>query len=831
MTDPIATLQHELTALDRAYSPGSHGLWSARKRAALLDTCMRTLFDGADPPPGVALAALGGYGRERQFPFSDIDLLILHDGSDPDAIAVLTDRLLYPLWDGGFELGQAVRTPAECVEAASERLDVLTAMLDGRYLAGDASLLAGALGSVRALAAEDTPAFASRLETASSERFERYGSAAHGLEPDLKEGSGGLRDIASFGWLEHAIGARLEDAGLLRPSERGLIEDAEEFLTRARSAVQLAAGKRRDRLTSDLQSDVARDMGFSDQPRLPAPDGLMRSVFERARAVDHIRDEVFIRVVGGADSQDVPGDGASAAEQLDAEGVLAALEVGDVANLADPALLDRVEAADLTNPVVWTEGVRARFLALIRGGDQGAAALDTLDRVGLLERYLPEWSDVRCRPQRDPYHRFTVDAHLTHALTGMARMLRGEDLDTDDAFETDLVELVEDPDALLLGALLHDIGKNGGGNHVPAGAKIATGLLHRMGIAGPTRELASFMVAEHLLLPDTATRRDLSDENLILGVAARIGTPGRLAALYLLAKADALATGPSAWTPWRRSLVRELTVRVLRVFERGQMGTEIAERLADRLTRVRDLLSGEPEAAVERFLARMPRGYFLAVEPAQASRHFSTIAPEVGVHEVRTVPRPGTREDSYELLVVAADHPGLLSQIAGSLALAGLSVLSAQVFTTDDHVAADLFEVQGSFGFTIEEDRWRSFRKTLRRAVEGRMSLAHQVAEKRAHYPSPSSPSPVTVTVDNDASDFYTVVEVGAPDRIGLLFDITKTLADLELDVHVAKVATYPGRVIDAFYVRHVDGTKVTEPEQVEKIESAFRAAPPVQQC
>ena len=306
-------------------------------------------------------------------------------------------------------------------------------------------------------------------------------------------------------------------------------------------------------------------------------------------------------------------------------------------------------------------------------------------------------------------------------------------------------------------------------------------------------------------------------------MAARIATPERLGALYLLAKADALATGPSAWTPWRRSLVRELAARVMRVFERGQMGTEIAERLADKLARVRELLAGEPDAAVQRFLDRMPPAYFLFVEAVQAASHFSTIAPEIGVHEVRSVPRSGAREGSYELLVVAADHPGLLSEIAGSLALAGLSVQSAQVFTTDDHIAADLFQVQGSFGLTIEEDRWRAFRKTLRRAVEGRMNLAHQVAEKRAHYPSQASPTPITVTVDNDASDFYTVVEVGAPDRIGLLFDITQTLADLELDVHVAKVATYPGRVIDAFYVRHVDGTKITEPDQVSRIEAAFR--------
>ena len=821
MTDPTATLQDELAALDRAYSPGSHGLWSARRRTGVVDTCLKALFDQAEAPDGVALAALGGYGRARQFPFSDIDLLILHDGSDPDAIATLTDHVLYPLWDAGFELGQAVRTPAECVEMAAERFDVLTAMLDGRFLAGDEKVLSAALGSVRELATTDPRVFASRLNAAALDRLGRFGSAAHGLEPNLKEGSGGLRDIASFGWLESAFGTSLEEARLLRPSERDAIDGAEEFLTRARSAIQLAAGKRRDRLTSDLQPGVAGAMGFQDRPRLPAPDGLMRSVFEHARAVAHIRDDVFTRVTRAG----VSGAPTSVDGQLDAEGVLRALEAGSAGDLADLDLLDRIEHADLPDPVAWTPGVRDAFLGLVRSAI-GAQALDMLDRIGVLSRYLPAWSDVRCRPQRDPYHRFTVDGHLTAALAGMARMLQGEDLDTDDPFESDLAALIHDRDAVLLGALLHDIGKNGGGNHVPAGAEIAAQLMRGMGLAPATRDLAAFMVAEHLLLPDTATRRDLSEENLILGVAARVATTERLAALYLLAKADALATGPAAWTPWRRSLVRELTVRVMRVFERGEMGTEIAERLADRLARIRDRLAGEPDAAVEQFLARMPSGYFLFVEPSHAAAHFSTLAPEIGAHEVRTVSRPGAREGSYELLVVATDHPGLLSQIAGSLALAGLSVQSAQVFTTSDHVAADLFEVQGSFGVTIEEDRWRSFRKTLRRAVEGRAGLAHLVAEKRAHYPAPSSPIPTTVTVDNDASDFYTVVEVGAPDGVGSLFEITKTLADLELDVHVAKVATYPGRVIDAFYVRHVDGTKVTEPDQVEKIESAFQGSP-----
>jgi [protein-PII] uridylyltransferase len=340
----------------------------------------------------------------------------------------------------------------------------------------------------------------------------------------------------------------------------------------------------------------------------------------------------------------------------------------------------------------------------------------------------------------------------------------------------------------------------------------------------PTRDLAAFMVAEHLLLPDTATRRDLTDENLILDVAARIGTPQRLAALYLLARADAAATGPAAWTPWRRTLIHELVAKVQHVLHRGEMGTELAARLADRIDRVRALLAAEPEADVDAFVLRMPRGYFLTVEPTQVARHFATVAPHLAANDVRTTGAPGARPGTYELLVVAHDRPGLLSWIAGSLAVTGIAILSAQVFTTEDGVAVDLFEVQGAYEPEITESRWRSFRGTLRRAIDGSISLEHRVEERRRTYPPPRARTDVTINVDNEASDFSTIVEVGAPDRIGLLYDVTRAFADLQVDVHLAKVATYDGRVVDAFYVRDALGRKITDEGQLGEVREALRA-------
>lgn len=810
--DPVETLQAEVLALERAYSPGHHGIWAARRRAQLVDGTLRDLFERADAPPGTAVAAVGGYGRGILLPRSDIDLLLVHDGSDAHAVAALADVLLYPLWNAGLDVGHAVRTPEECEEAA-ERLDVGAAMLDIRCVAGAEALVADVAGRIEAWARRDPLVFAEAVRNDAERRAERFGSAAHLLEPDLKEGSGGWRDLHSIWLLERAVGTRLEETGLLRGRERDALAAAEEFLARTRSALHLETGKRGDRLVLDHQPAIARAMGFEDEPRLISIDGLMRALFEHAREIEFVLRAVIERLL----EQEAPGT----APPTSPAGVLEALvDEAEAGREPSAALLDAIDDLDLPDEVAWDEHVRRAFARLMRSGNRGAASLEALDRLGVLARFIPEWADVRCRPQRDPYHRFTVDAHLTSSLRAMGRLLTGEGT-ADDPVQGEAVRQVPDVDALLLGALLHDIGKNGEGGHVPVGTRVVASILDRMGAEPPVRELVSFMVARHLLLPDTATRRDLSDENLVLDVAAAVGSPERLAALYLLAKADAEATGPAAWTAWRRTLIRELVAKVQHVLERGEMGTELAEQLADRTDRVRRLLAEEPDPDVERFLRRMPRAYLLTADPVRVARHFATIGPPVGANEVRAVHFEGVRAGTYEVLVVAQDRSGLLSWIAGSLALAGMSILTAHVFTTGDGVAADLFEVEGVWESEVPERRWREFRGMLRRAVDGSISLERRVDEKRRWYPAPRVATPITVTVDNDASDFSTVIEVGAPDRLGLLYDITRTFADLGLDVHLAKVATYEGRVVDSFYVRDALGPKLAD--ELEELDRALR--------
>jgi [protein-PII] uridylyltransferase len=826
---PVARLLGGLESLDRAYSRGHHGRWSARRRAQLVDEALVGLFRSSNVPGGIALVAVGGYGRGELAPASDIDLLLLHESRDPRAVREVAERLLYPLWDAGFDVGHGVRTIKESLTLAADRFDAATAMVDARLLDGDADLFESLRARVREWVRKPKSGFVENLRASAEERRRRFGSASQRLEPDVKEGSGGLRDIHTLGWLAAAVadepGPRgLESAGLLRTAERESLDAAEEYLVRVRSALHLEAGKKVDVLRQDLQPQLAEELGFSDEPGLSAPDGLMRAVFEHARDVEHVMAQVFDRVgrsAATAGAETVPGV-TGTPEAVIAAFAQAASRGGSVA----PADLDMIDAADLPGTVGWTPGVRDAFLEILRSGEAGVAALEAMDRADLLERFLPAWTAVRCRPQRDPYHRFPVDVHLLETLGRVGALLRGSAPTDDDPVASHAAAAVGDQvDGLLLGALLHDIGKTGHGGHVEAGATIAAEALGAMDLPEETRDVALFLVANHLLLSDTATRRDLQDDDLILSVAATIETEERLAALYLLTVADATATGPHAWTPWRATLVRELVAKVQHALERGEMGHETAMRLGERAETIRQALRGQPLGEIERFLVRMPRNYLLAVPAERAARHFPLVTAPLGAVETRALHEPGVKPGTYALAVVARDRPGLLSRIAGALALSGLSILSAQVFTTEDGVAVDLFEVEGAFHGDVDEDRWRKFRSTLRKAVEGRLSLEYRVAEKRAYYRAPKSTTKTKVTVDHRGSDFFTIIEVATPDRIGLLFDITRTLTELQLDVHVAKVATYGDRVIDAFYVRDVVGRKIEDDEHEREIVAALVAA------
>jgi [protein-PII] uridylyltransferase len=414
-----------------------------------------------------------------------------------------------------------------------------------------------------------------------------------------------------------------------------------------------------------------------------------------------------------------------------------------------------------------------------------------------------------------------VDVHLLRAAAEMARILHRPD----DPFAANAAAAVDDISIPLLGALLHDIGKVGRGSHVGTGASLARSILTRVGVSPGVADDVLFLVAEHLLLADTATRRNLHDEDLIVRVAATVGDPRRLAMLYLLTVADAAATGPHAQTPWRLGLVRELVAKVDEVFERGLMDRDRVVAVRNAEATMRGALGDLDGGLVDRFLVEVPAAYLTAVRPEDARGHVDLLVPPPSGEEVRVRHRPGTVEGTHVVTVSTADRPGVLADLAAAFALSRLSILSAQAFTTASGVALDEFVVRQVVGEDVGAETWARLGRELAMARRGSADAAERMRAIRAQYRPAGTRAPVDVRVDIEGSQLSTVVEVAATDRLGLLSDLARAFATSGLDVHAAKVATYGPRVVDVFYVTTAEGEPISDPATVEALREALVSA------
>lgn len=720
---------------------------------------------GAEPsgpdPAGLALAAVGGYGRRELSLQSDIDVLLLHDGRAD--IGETADRLWYPIWDQGLKLGHAVRTVKDAMVLAADDLDTATSLLDVRHLAGDPALTdelaAKAELQWRKRAKRWLAAMAPRVRS----RHARAGEVAFLLEPELKEGRGGLRDVQALRWAQAArsIQWALDDAGLDR---------AYDLLLVARVELHRRTGRPGDRLLLQEQDGVALALGYHHA------DDLMRDIAAAARTIAWTSDDTWARI----ESSLAGPLGRIRRERSLAPGLRlrdGEVHITDDADVAfDPTLalraaaaaaerstqLDRRSLARLaaeapSPPEPWPEEVRRAFVHLLLAGPPAILLFEALDQQGVWERYLPEWPTVRSRPQRNAYHRFTVDRHLWEAAAQAAG----------------LAGRVGRPDLLVLGALLHDIGKGQPGDHVEVGARMVADIAPRLGLASHDAAVVEALCRHHLLLPDIATRRDLDDPAIIASVAATVGSTEVLELLAALTEADSIATGPAAWSDWKATLVRQLVTRVAQVL--GRPASEGAQPFPTDDQRAL-LATGEQQIATE-----------------------------------------GDR-----LTVVTPDRHGLFSRVAGALALGGLDVLDATAIT-EGGMALQTFRVQSSFGPTFT---WDKVVADVERALAGRLAIRARLAERARIYGSRSRRAPgdeePEVRFDLAAATEATVVEVHAPDAVGLLYRITRALADLDLDIVSAKVQTLGHRVVDSFYLRGRDGRKVTDAAVLAEAERAL---------
>ncbi|MEU2182306.1 [protein-PII] uridylyltransferase [Streptomyces thermolilacinus] len=773
--------------------------------ARLTDDWLAALHAAADPPRGTALVAVGGYGRGELSPRSDLDLLLLHDGTaDPAAIA---DRLWYPVWDLGLALDHSVRTPAEARGTAADDLKAHLGLLDARPLAGDLGLVAALRTAVLADWRNQAPRRLPELRELCEERAERHGELPHLLEPDLKEARGGLRDTTAL---------RAVAASWLADAPRDGLAEARRTLLDVRDALHLTTGRATDRLALQEQDQVARALGLLDA------DTLLRHVYEAARTIAYASDVTWrevhrvlrarstrprLRTLLGPRANRPQPERTPLAEgvvEMDGEAVLArtarperdpVLPLRAAAAAAQAGLpLSRHAVRHLATtarslPVPWPAEAREQLVTLLGAGEPTLPVWEALEAEGLVTRLIPDWERVRCRPQRNPVHTWTVDRHLVETAVRASSLTRR----------------VGRPDLLLVAALLHDIGKGWPGDHSVAGETIARDVAARIGFDQADAAVLATLVRHHLLLVETATRRDLDDPATVESVARAVGTATTLELLHALTEADALATGPAAWSAWRASLVADLVKRVAAALtgdtppapEPAAPGAE-EERLA-----VEALRTGEPVLALR-----------TQHETAQQDGE-----PEpVGV----------------ELLIALPDQPGVLPAAAGVLALHRLTVRSADLRAIDlptelgptGSVLVLNWRVAAEYGSLPQAGRLRA---DLVRALDGSLDVAARLAARDAAYPrrrGVQAPPPRVTVAPAGSAARATVLEVRAQDAPGLLHRIGRALEGAAVRVRSAHVSTLGANAVDTVYVTDEAGAPLTTEEALEVASGLERALP-----
>ncbi|MFG3050796.1 [protein-PII] uridylyltransferase [Kitasatospora sp. NPDC048239] len=820
-------LDHTAARAALLAAPGPGG--SARRAALsrLTDEWLAGLLAEAGHPAGVALVAVGGYGRGELSPRSDLDVLLLHDGPlDP----ALPERIWYPVWDTGAALDHSVRTLAQARDVAAADLKAQLGLLDARHIAGDPALTAALRSAVLADWRAGAPRRLPELRELGRERAERHGELSFLLEPDLKEARGGLRDVVAL----NAIAATW-----LADAPRDGLEAAALRLADVRDALHLATGRATERLSLQDQDQVAERLGVLDA------DTLLRQVYEAARTIAYASDVTWravdrvlaARSARGRRSSRLSfpftgagrGSGAVARGTVDrrplAEGVVeqdgeAVLAQG-ARPAADPVLPLRAAAAAAQNgltisyatvrrlaaecrplPVPWPDEAREQLVTLLGAGEACIPVWEALEAEGLITRLLPDWERVRCRPQRNAVHRWTVDRHLVETAVRAAAMTRR----------------VSRPDLLLVAALLHDLGKGWPGDHSEAGEVIVRDVAVRMGFDREDTETLAVLVRHHLTLVDTATRRDPDDPATVEAITKVVADLPQLELLHALTEADATATGPAAWSSWRASLVDGLAARVAAQLAGGrpaQGSGPAGPHTAD----------AEPTAEQER----------LAVEAARtggpALSLLAQSGPDGGVPYGSVVPGEAVQHPEpmgVELTLAVPDRPGLLGTVAGVLALHRLTVRKAGLRELDPIGAGAVlllsWTVAAEFGELPEAARLRA---DLRRALDGTLDVSRRLAERDAAAPRRRgipTPPPVVAVAPAVVSASATVLEVRAHDAPGLLHRIGRALDGAGVRVRTAHVSTLGADAVDSFYLTDEAGRPLAA-QRAGEVAAAVRAA------
>ncbi len=847
----------------RLLAQPSRGLEAANAQAFLHDQILRLLaefiatrlYPAHNPTAGerIVLLAVGGYGRGEMAPYSDVDIGFLTPGKQTAHAEQVIEAMLYALWDLGLKVGHSSRSLDDMVRQAKADVTVRTALLEARYVWGDEALYEEAARRFKAEVKDGTARqfIADKLAERNA-RHSRMGDTRYVVEPNVKEGKGGLRDLHALFWIGKYVhdvqrAGQLAEVGLFTVEEYRRFHRADNFLWAVRCHLHTIAARAEDRLTFDLQREVAERMRFSDRPGKSRVERFMQMYFLQAKTVGdltgvfltHLETEFTPRswrfglpTLGSRRRKELNGfiiDHGRLAMPHDGFFRIDPLRLVELFQLADLHALEihpltmRAAARDakLVDGVRRDPRANALFLDLLSSPRDPEAGLRRMNEAGVLGRFLPDFGRIVAQMQFDMYHHYTVDEHTIRAVGLLARIEKGERAE-ELPLATAILPQIVSRRALYVAVLLHDIAKGRGGDHSVLGAEVACRLGPRLGLTPAETETVSWLVRHHLLMSATAFKRDLSDFKTILDFRDVVQSPERLRLLLLLTTVDIHAVGPGTWNGWKGQLLSDLYHRAEEVLRLGHQQRGRAERVATKQDALRATL-GWGAGQFAALVRRLPEAYWVA-EPAEMLERNARLIAGAGDAPLVIEAEPYPGRGATLVTVHAADHPGLFYRVAGAIHLAGGTIIDARIHTTRDGMALDNFLVQDPLGQPFDEPaQLARIRATVADALANRGRMSDRLLAKPLSRPRASAFTvQPNVLIDNRASNRFTVVEVNAQDRPALLNQLAHALFEAKLTIHSAHVATYGERAVDTFYLTDLTGDKVDSKDRLGALERSL---------
>jgi [protein-PII] uridylyltransferase len=878
LKDALARGRTEIrTRLERGEGARDAGIGTGcvRANSFLIDQLVRIVHDYADwyeyrvsnptAAERLAIIAVGGYGRAELCPQSDIDLLFLLPYKQTPRGEQIVEFVLYMLWDLGLKVGHATRSLQECLRLAREDMTIRTGLLESRYLWGDDKLYAELRKRFLAEIVRGTDAeFVAAKMAERNERHKRLGDSRYVLEPNVKEGKGGLRDLHTLFWMAKYVHRveRVEDlvtTGVLTAEEAQKFAKAQDFLLLVRSHLHYIANRPEDRLTFDVQGEIGRRMGYTDHRGTRGVERFMKHYFLVAKDVgdltrifcaaleieSEIKPRFSLKSLGrfGRKAQTVEGFAIESGR----------LTVAKVSAFADDPVnflrIFRVAqthgldihpyALRLIRQNLRLVDARLRadkeanhlFLEMLIDPRDGEITLRRLNEAGVFGRFVPDFGRVVAQMQHDMYHVYTVDEHTIFCI-GILQRIESGALKEDHPLASEIIHKIQSRRALYFALLLHDIAKGRGGDHSILGAEIAQKLGPRVGLSEEETESVAWLVRWHLAMSNTAFKRDIQDPQTIRGFAGLVQSPERLRLLLCLTIADIRGVGPTVWNNWKAALLRELYYRTEEALAGVAAGAGTKARVAETQAALRKELTDWSDADFAEHMARGYADYWLSSDVPTLARQARLVRQAERERAPLTV---DTRVDRArgvtEVVIYTADHPGLFSRLCGAMALAGANIAGAQICTLSNGMALDTFLLQSSSAdgsgsqAALRPERIARLATHIEQALSGRIRLRDALTKR----PAITSRTrvfrvPPRVLIDNSASASATLIEVNGRDRTGLLYELTSALTSLGLSIATAKIATYGERVVDVFYVKDVFGHKVDQDAKLKRIRERLLA-------